>query len=272
MNTEERLVVRYLSAHPPNAARCLERLAPGEVSAILESVPPDAASGALAALPPGFAARCLASTGKTTAVELIQRAPEQAAAGILRRLGATEREELLSSLPVRTRGSLGRLLNYGGHSVGALMDLEYLRFFEDDSAEDVLRGPRVGSSVVYVVTRGQELMGVTTLRELRNSPERAALGTLAQKPEVTFSPNTDSSAAADHPCWLECDETPVVSRDGVLLGVLRHRVLRARVEGTASFSSGGEDVVLALGESVWMGLQGLIEAIISPQEKELRHG
>ena len=99
MPTEDRLLARYLEAHPMDAARSLERFQPEEIRSVLVSAPSKAAAAALAALSPAVAAGCLSGMAPPTATELIEGMADDPAAGMLRRLDGAERSAVLSALP-----------------------------------------------------------------------------------------------------------------------------------------------------------------------------
>jgi Mg/Co/Ni transporter MgtE len=273
MDTENRMVVRYLKKHPSHAAHSVERLQPEEISAVLESVPVGAAAGLLAALTPALAARCLSVAPATTASSLIRQLPAHLAAGLLRRLNADDRTALLAELPLHTRDRLRRLLRYSDNTVGALMDLGYFQVFGDCTVRDVqeIARERHESGVVYVVTREQQLLGATNMRALEDLPADATAAESARMPITTLSPQTDYSVAAAHACWLEVDEVPIISREGILLGILYHRTLRLKA-GEAQLSSGdGLETAMGLGEVVWLGLHGLVDTVMTATAAEVRH-
>jgi hypothetical protein len=94
---------------------------------------------------------------------------------------------------------------------------------------------------------------------------------LARPPVATLSPNTECAVALSHPCWLETDEAPLVSRGGALLGVLRHRILRSSAGSALAMSRSGLDTALEMGELFWLGLQGILDTVLSGPAKEVQH-
>ena len=273
MDTESRLIIRYLETHPMDAARSLERLPLEEIRAVLDTVPHDAAVGPLAALPPTVAARCLSAMPASSAAGLPAGMSDQVAAGLLRRLEAAPRSALLSELPARRSERLQRQLRYDENAVGALMEMEHLQLFRDSTVKDARQVAQEhgASGMAYIVSRDQQLTGVATLRDLVTSPPDATVASLQRPPCATLSPKTDCSVALAHSCWLEVDELPIVSRDGVLLGVLRHRVLRAWAGGARPLTRGGLNTALELGELVWLGFQGLMDTVVSATAREVGH-
>lgn len=274
MNTETRLLVRYLETHPMDAARSLERFQPDEVRAVLERVPAAAAADALAALPSSLAARCLSPMPLPAATEVISGMSDHQAAGLLRRLDAEELNTLLSALPLLRRDRLNRLLRSDENTVGALMDVDFPHVFRDSKvqeAREALRGQN-GTGEFYVLARTQHLAGIVSAGNLAAAPDEAAVGTLARPPKATLSPDTECAIAVSHRCWLEVDEVPILSREGVLLGVLRHRMLRSWAGAARPTGRGGLDTTLGLSELVWLGLLGLLDTAIATTAREVRHG
>ena len=272
MDTENRLILRYLESHPFDAARSLQRLQAEEIGAVLENVPAEAAASTIAALAPDLAVRCLCEMPPSTAADLLVSMPDQLAARLLRRLDAAPRHTLLSALPRRRRDRLEHMLPFGENTVGTLMDLEYLQLFRDSTVQDAHQAVREHTepSGVYVVARDQTLAGIISRKELIALLPNATLATLAHPPKHTLSPKTDCSVAIAHPCWLEMDEVPIVSRDGMLVGVLRHQVLRAWAGNVLPSHRSGLDTALGLSELVWLGFQGLLDTMTSAATREVR--
>lgn len=273
METENRMVVQYLKKHPSHAARSLEHLPPQEIGAVLVGVPVGVAAGLLAALPSTVGAGCLTALPAAAATSLIRELPAHLAAALLRRLDAGARTALLAGLPLHTRDRLRRLLRFGENTVGALMDLEYFQVFADATAHDVRQIARqhYGSGVAYVVTREQNLLGATSLRALEDLSAGATAAGLARMPATTLSPQTDYAVAASHPCWLEVDEVPIVSREGLLLGILYHRTLRSKAGEARLLSGDGLETAMGLGEVVWLGLHGLVDTVMTATGTEVRN-
>lgn len=274
MELEDKLIIRYLQINPSNAARALEQLPAEKIWPVLEEMPVSAAANVLPALPPSLATLCLAGMPASAASDLIQALSVHVAAGLLRRLQAAEQRALLAALPAGRRSRLQRLLSFRENTAGALMSLEYIQLFRGATAQQAqkLIGADTESGVAYVVTEDQRLTGTVSLRELEEAPPQTTVGALMRKPKTTLSPNTDCSVAVNHPCWYDVDEAPIVSRDRVLLGILRHRMLRIWSRNAHSFRQSGLDTSLELGEFVWLGFQGLLEIVISPATKEAEHG
>jgi hypothetical protein len=59
-----------------------------------------------------------------------------------------------------------------------------------------------------------------------------------------------------HPAWRDLDAIPVVDRDDVMLGILRHRQLR-RIQ-TSEAGGDLKDTLFSLSELCWMGLSTLM--------------
>lgn len=267
MDTAMRLLVRFLRDHPGQAASSLERLAAPEIRALLEDVPADAAAASLASLPPRLGAECLSEMSETTAAQIVREMPVAAAGRLLRRMEPEHRRTLLAALPIRFRNRLNTLLEYAENTVGSIMEQDFVQLAEDRRADDALdwlreQGhPETGT--VYVVGPGGEIKGTVEWKQLAAAPAGLPAGSVTRPARTLFSPNTGCETALAHPCWMETDEAPVAARDGVLVGVLHHRVLRAWSGGRRDTSQDQWDAAIGIGETLWLGMQELVETVIT---------
>jgi magnesium transporter len=125
---------------------------------------------------------------------------------------------------------------------------------------------------VYVVGRDQALAGVLSLRELLvaggDEPVRAVM-----KPNVVrVSHRAPLAAVLVHPGWRDFHALPVVSEDGVFVGMIRYKTVRRLAEESdAGQSPAGMETLFALGELYWTGLVELFGGMSSgtrgPQQR-----
>jgi Mg/Co/Ni transporter MgtE len=120
------------------------------------------------------------------------------------------------------------------------------------------------SSSIWIVDREGRLVGVLEVGILKQAADELRLEDLAVAPKAMLSPHAALSTVLREPAWEEADDLPVVDFGGMFVGVLSHRRLRAWArteaggEGTDAFRT-----VLGLGELMWLGLHGLVDAVAS---------
>ena len=102
MAEPEALTLTYITAHPAEAARVLERIPGADAAALFATVPARAGAPVLTAMLPSAAARILSSLHDEPALALLTAAGVQAAVTVLRYIPEARRSRLLEGLPTAT--------------------------------------------------------------------------------------------------------------------------------------------------------------------------
>jgi magnesium transporter len=268
VDVEQALVSEFLSSHPDDAARVLEHMPLDQAVAVLNEAPPAAGARSLSGMGPELASRCLANLEPAQGCAMIEALPAGAAAILLRRLAPERREALLRGIQAKTRERLELLLRYPEDTAGGIMDVLAATVPDDLSIEQVRQRLREFPAhlyyYVYVVGRDQALAGVVSLRELLvaggDEPVRAVM-----KPNVVrVSDRVPLAAVLVHPGWRDFHALPVVSEDGVFVGMIRYKTVRRLAEESdAGQGPAGMDTLFALGELYWTGLVELFGGMSS---------
>lgn len=270
MTLEERLLARFCTVHPSEAAGLLGRVPAPEAAAALEQLPGEAAVAVLLGMAPLPAAGVLEALETGAAARLLGAAPPARAAGLLRRLRAGTRERLLGTMP--GGGRLRPLVSYPEGAAGALMDPLVPALGLDLDIAEVRR--RLGGLAkhlaleLYVVDADQRLLGVADLREVLDDRRGGTLGSL-MRPVAPLAAGTDTPGIEAHPGWSELGSLPVVDEQGTYLGAVRHVRLRQAVRETVSRRALARlEAVEALGELYRLGLGGVFTGLIRvPKER-----
>ena len=170
MASSEELSYAFLEAHPVDAARVLERLAPESAAALLQSAPLRLASPVLRQMLPLAGARCLEQLDDSETIGLLRGVGAQAGVALLRHFGAERRAQMLAQLPTALTIAYELLLGYPEGTVGAWMDPHALALPADmnsgDSLERVRQAKDAPVTDPYVIDRNQRLMGYVELADL----------------------------------------------------------------------------------------------------------
>ena len=270
MADPERLTVAFLSSHPADAARVLERMSAAESSALFERVPARVAGPVLSAMLPTAAARDIGALEDEPAMALLASLGAQSAVTILRHVPEARRSRLLEGLPTATAVASRMLLGYAEDTVGAWADPDLTALLAGARVDDALQRLRNGSDgpaeQIYVIGPDERLIGTIEIAALLRAPAGTPLGTLATKPYAVLAANTPLQGAADHRGWDRSAALPVVERNDRLIGVLRRAVLKRALAGgrTPSRESDGTDIVTgALARGYWTAVSGLFAAALS---------
>ena len=265
METDWLLSQAFLESHPRDGALILERLPAEEAAAFLEKTPPQLAARVFQQMPALSAAGCLARLAPAPAAAVLNALPLNAAAGLLRCLNVDVRDRTLVHAPAEFAISLQRLLQYPEGTAGALMEPRALALPGDirvsEARTRVRRALRSFFHYVYVVDRGQRLIGVLNLRELMLASSKTLLSS-AMRPHVLRLPaHADLTSILAHPGWREFHVLPVVDDSGTFIGVIRYETLR-RLEDTARPpASQALSTMLSLGELCWIALSGMLAGV-----------
>lgn len=134
--------------------------------------------------------------------------------------------ELMESLDAQQRERVRSALSYTDDQVGALMDFEMITIRDDVTLEVVLRYLRRLKELpghtdkLFVVDYDGVLKGVLPIKRLLvNDPERRVMEVMADD-AVTFYPDEDAYEAAQAFERYDLVSSPVVDRNGKLIGRL----------------------------------------------------
>ncbi|MBK6631395.1 MAG: magnesium transporter [Betaproteobacteria bacterium] len=278
MASSEELTYAFLEAHPSDAARVLERLAPAAAAALLQSAPLRLASPVLRQMLPLAGARCLERLDDADAAGLMSGAGAQAGVGLLRYLGAERRAKLLAQLPTTLNVAYELLLGYPEGTVGAWMDPRALVLPADMTSGEALdRVRRADETLVadpYVIDRNQRLLGYIELADLLRASDATPLTRLLRPSPHRLPAQALLDGLREHPGWRESSTLPVVERDERLVGALTNAALQRALSlaQETPAPSGAEDTLAGIAGAYWFGVSTLIQEIVGLLPVEHREG
>ncbi len=253
----EAVTLRFMDAHPEDAARVLETLPASALSAVIRDMPPDSAARVLRHVTPDALAGCLRDLGDAAA-PVVQHLPVAIASPALRALDAAPRRRLLDALPKTVSVPLGLALRYPPGTVGALLDPQavcaHAGMSMGETVQLARKAPELLRRYVYVLDDHQQLAGVLDVRECLLAPRHVAVRSLMRPDPVSLRARASLAEAAAHRAWTQLDVLPVVDRGGTFLGVLRRRVLDAARAAPGEAGAAGHAVtgtVLDLADLYW---------------------
>lgn len=261
------LTYAYLAAHPVDAARELERLAPAEVAELLAQDPVRLTAAVIEAMVPVAAAACIQGLAAERAALLIGMLRASSAAGILRHLPGASVKALLEALPTAKAIACRALLRYPEDAVAALADTTAPCLAGGTRAAEALEALRnhdgEGGSGVYVVADDLRLTGIVPIATLLRADAQARLQAL-QRPVATLPALTPLAAAAEHEGFSGANVLAVVEQGGRFFGTLSAATLRCalalrRTPATAP----GMTLAGVLGAGYWSSVSSLSQAIVA---------
>jgi len=266
MAEPEALTLTYITAHPAEAARVLERIPGADAAALFATVPARAGAPVMTAMLPSAAARILSSLHDEPALALLTAAGVQAAVTVLRYIPEPRRSRLLEGLPTATAVASRVLLGYPDDSVGAWADPDIIMLVPETRVNDVLARVRGGDEKkvdqVYGVDNEQRLVGIVDLLELLRVPDSTTLAAVLHKPLAMLTAMTPLTGAATQRGWQLSSVLPVVERDGRLIGVMHRATLARAMARSRATTQPANDVTITgvLTRGYWDAASGLAEA------------
>jgi magnesium transporter len=264
----EDLSFAFLDAHPADAARVLERIAPQNVAPLLADAPLRIAASVLRAMLPLQAARCLEMLDEDSASGLLRAMGPQAGVALLHYVPESRRNALLAQLPTALAVAFRLLLGYPEDTVGAWMDPRALALPADTTAETALNRLREteggGGATIFLIGAGQRLLGQADLPDVLRAAADAPLSKVMRKVGYTLPARAPIRAVDAHAGWDAYQALPVVERDDHFVGALDRGVLvRALRRDRRARSGGGfTDVAAGVAGGYWLGVASLIQLAV----------
>lgn len=277
MANPESLTLAFVTLHPGEAARVLERMAAPEAAALFGRVPARAGAPVLTAMLPSAAARVVSILESRIALSMLSAAGTQAAVTVLRQVPDPQRSQLIDGLPTAAAIASRLLLGYPDDSVGAWSDPDIIVLSPDATIAEALTRVKSGDEArieqVFAVDREQHLVGMIELHELLRAPEATSLAGIMHKPTAVLNGAATVSGAANQRGWQQASALPVIDSSGRLIGVLRRASLAralARNRLQAPVDEGAPLLTL-FARSYWTAVSSLAEAAITllPPQKPL---
>ena len=209
--------------HPSDLADVLAALPEGTRVRAVAELPPELASAALAEMETGeHPEEILLAVGPDYAAELVEELPSDDAADIVGELAPDEREAVLAE--VEDRADVERLLTYPEESAGGLMTTDVVAVDQDATLGEAIVEIRRQSGEedepydVYVVDRGQRLVGTIPIARLVVLPSDRHVRDIMRPPAATVRPEQDQEQVARVMARYNIAAVPVVDAAERLIG------------------------------------------------------
>ncbi|MDA8219255.1 MAG: magnesium transporter [Dehalococcoidales bacterium] len=212
--------------HPADIADIIEQMAPGEGTAVLESLDRRVAAKTLAEIEPELQARLLAELESEHASDLLELLPPDVAADVLAELPEKRAERLLSLMQAPEAADVRELLRYDENTAGGRMTTDVFtlqRRMTVDQTIARLRQAEFGEHDVYylyVVDEDNHLVGVLSLRALVTAQPQAVVEDLMRRDVTKVYVDTDQEEVARIIGKYNLLAVPVVDEHDVLQGLI----------------------------------------------------
>lgn len=259
------LSAAFVEAHPAEAARVLENLAPEDTAAFVAALDAKLAAVAMHHLGLAYCARVLQLIDDDQASERIRLMGSQSAARLLHNLAPERQVRLLARLPVGAAVALRLLIGYPKGTCGACMDPAPLVLSPETTVAEAIEQARRHEELErgdcgFVADTQRRLIGVVALGDLLRAPPGELLSNVMRNPEHTVSALASASTAAALPGWDSFHVLPVVERENRIVGGLHRRSLARELGETAVRS--GPALVTGVTGAYWNTVSILTQVVV----------
>jgi magnesium transporter len=266
-NRVDSLARAFASAHPAAAAMTLSGFPTAAVTRYLLNQPLELAVDLLERAAPLHATAYLSEMPPERAMDLIERLPVHLAAAFLRRAGKQRRTALLSHASAATKAVLARLLRYGAHTAGALLDPLVVTLFADMTAQscrkEIRQQPKHLTFHVPVIDHEHVLVGLIGIPELMKAAAGARVSAVMTADVPVLTQQLTREQILAHSGWRTYRDLPVVDDQRTLVGVIRYETwwrMQDDLQQTAGPAQ-TDDASQALGELYWIGLTAFSRSV-----------
>ena len=255
MEAESIICDAFLSNHPTEAARAIERHSLPEIAAFLADAAPAQLGPVVAVMDPTVAAAALAEVAEDRAAGIVEALPPPAASVLLRLHAPALRERILGRMAPSAASRVRTRLRYPPGTAGALLDPVFVTAPPEQTVAETLTSlsqTRVsGQSYLFVTGADGVLTGMIGFGELLTAPIEARIGAMARLEFTPIRASAERATIVAHPAWAELLTPPVVDSSGRLVGIMRYDTVRELAAEESMPAGGATAAALELGELAW---------------------
>ena len=219
----------FLLNYPLDAARRLERMAPGEVTTILQGQKLHVKARVVERLAPSLALLLVRGLPEAEAASLLEVLELSLSVNLLASLRPDEREGLLAAMQAPLAQEFRDLLDYPEDSVGRMMNPRTLAFNLRTTVEQALsqlRHQQVGSvGHLFLLDDDMQLQARVDIRRLLLAAPHKPLATLAEPVRAYVQALDPKEEVFEKLSHHDVDVLPVVDVDMHLVGVVEPQEL-----------------------------------------------
>jgi magnesium transporter len=212
--------------HPADIADIAHELSPEERAAVLATLEGEVAADTVEEMHPSFQAALVGDLPDDKAAELLGNMSPDDAADLLADLPEERRGKLLALMEKDDREDIAELLTYPERSAGGIMTTDFVYVPPDVTAAqaiDRLREQEHEAETVYyiyVVDKGEHLLGVVSLRNLLVAPPDKRVREFMTTDPVATRTDADEEEVTRLIAKYNLLALPVVDEQNVLHGII----------------------------------------------------
>jgi Mg/Co/Ni transporter MgtE len=212
--------------HPADIAEIVDQLNLQEGLTLINSLDEEAAADTLEETSDERQVSLIVGMDAERAADILEEMSPDDAADLLGDLPAHRAEAILDLMEPDESEDIKELLEYPEDTAGGIMTNEFIAVNKEQTVEQALGEVRKAAKSVesiyyiYVTSNGNDLVGVTSLREILTAPVDTKLATLMHTDLITADVREDQHEVARKIAKYNLLALPVVERETKLKGIV----------------------------------------------------
>ncbi len=217
--------------HPADIAEIVHQLTPGQGARLIESLDDETAADAMEEIDTTRQRHILENISADRAADILQAMGPDEAADLLSQMPEERAQELLRLMNPEESEDVQELLEYEADTAGGLMTTDYIVLNQTRMVVDALEAVRANIQeknvrIAYIYCVADEtqdecrVLGVVSLWDLLVASPTQTLQELMETDIIAVQPESDARAVAQTMAKYNLLAVPVVSKEGVLEGVV----------------------------------------------------
>src|SRR5260221_3509624 len=230
-----------LAEHPEEVREVLDEIHPEDLADVIAELSNESAGELLTHLPTEYAAQVFGRLGDSQQEALAEQIGVDSTARLVVEMDADERAVFFSQLPPEVGADLleeiervdpavandvESLAKWPKTSAGGLMTTDFITISPNlliqDAIDEIRRraGEAETVDIVFAVSPEQKLLGILPLRQMLIAEPRERISEVMIHNVISVHPDLDQEEVARKLAEYDFNAIPVVSEDGMLLGVI----------------------------------------------------
>lgn len=255
----------FLSNHPKDAARLLEKYETTDLVEYSDQIPDKVLADIFLYMNPAIVNSCLCKFNTEKAASVLELFTIERAALLLRRMPAKVRFRLLRKMSALTNNMLKLVLRYPEGTAGQVTDPNVLTINMERTVSEMVDTIQSNYHMVhnriYVINDEQHLVGMVNLQDILISDQKLPLRKIMTEAETPISARDSLVNVRENPLWKNKDYLPVVDQSDRFIGILKRGVMLdalTRDYADTMQDSGMVDSVMLIAEVFWDACVNLI--------------
>jgi len=212
--------------HPSDVADIIEDMGRSNRTSVFISMDEERAADVLEEMDPKLQVDLIESLSVAKAADVLEKMPADEAADIIDLLQGAKAEMLLNEMDSETSSEVRELLEYSHHTVGSIMNTDFISFHENETvgqALDTIREARPEEPLLYnlfIVAHNGKLKATVSLRDLVVSQPDVVLKEIMRKNPISVVDYDKMDSLAEIVSKYNLLAVPVVNKHQVLEGMV----------------------------------------------------